>query len=211
MSKKLIAPALLAALLVAGCTANANVGANAGTSPAPGSSTAPTGVGASAGVSVGTGTAAGYYKVGRKWAYDITTVTAGTTQKMTQAWECTAINGDEATIKFTMTGGPGGGETTSTSTVKTNSVPSSNGQALPAGTTVTEKGTESVTVAAGTFANAKKFVSTTDDANASTTSDQWVDPEIGLVKMVSLIKPKAAVPGFDLTSTMTMELKSFVK
>jgi hypothetical protein len=131
---------------------------------------------------------------------------------MTQAWECTAINGDTATIKFTMTGGPGG-ETTSTSTVKTNAVPSSNGQAMPAGTTVTEKGTESVTVAAGTFANAKKFVSTTSDSNADTTSDQWVDPEIGLVKMVTLIKPKMAAPvaGFDLTSTMTMELKSFVK
>lgn len=208
MSKNLIAPALLAALLVAGCTASANVGANVGTSPAPGSSTAPTGVGASAGVSVGT--AAGYYKVGRKWVYDITTVTAGQTQKMTQAWECTAITGDTATIKFTMSGGPGG-ETTSTSTVKTNAVPSSNGQALPAGTTVTDKGTESITVAAGTFANAKKFVSTTSDSNADTTNDQWVDPEIGLVKMVSLIKPKAAVPGFDLTSTMTMELKSFVK
>jgi hypothetical protein len=205
MSKNLIAPALLAALLVAGCTASANVGANVGTSPAPGSSTAP-----SAGV--GVGTAAGYYKVGRKWVYDITTVAAGTTQKSTQSWECTAVTGDTATIKFTMSGGPGG-EVTSTSTVKTNAVPSSNGKALPEGTTVTDKGTESVTVAAGTFANAKKFVSTTDDANATTTNDQWVDPEIGLIKMVSLIKPKMASPvaGLDLTSTMTMELKSFVK
>jgi hypothetical protein len=210
MSKKLIAPALLVALLAAGCTAGANVAVGPNTGASPAASTAPSGVGASANVTVGTGTAAGYYAVGRKWVYDISTVTSGNTQKSTQTWECTNITGDTATIKFTMSGGPGG-EVTSTSTVKTNAVPSSNGKALPEGTTVTDKGTESVTVAAGTFANAKKFVSTTSDSSADTTNDQWVDPEIGLVKMVSLIKPKAAVPGFDLTTTMTMELKSFTK
>lgn len=198
MSKNLIA--LAASLLLAGCTASANVSAGAGTStsPAPGASAAPA-----------TGAVAGYYAVGRKWVYDLTSVTAGQTQKSTQSWECTAVNGDTATIKLTMT--TAAGETSSTTNVKMDQTLSSNGQSLPAGTTITDQGTESVTTAAGTF-NAHKFMSTTSDANADTTNTQWVDSTVGLVKMISNIKPKmAAVPGMDLSTTMTMELKSFTK
>ena len=167
MSKKLIAPALLSAVLLTGClgtsnpaatntgaTAGTNAGANTGTNT--GANTG-TNVGANVGAGASTGTAAaGYYAVGRKWVYDITNVTMGQTQKSTQTWECTAINGETATIKFTMTGGPTG-DATSTSQVKLNQTPTASG-ALPEGTTITEKGTESITVGAGTYQEIMKRI-----------------------------------------------------
>ena len=76
----------------------------------------------------------------------------------------------------------------------------------------TSTGKESVTVAAGTYANATKYVYTFSSPQAGeTTAEQWVDDKVGLVKMVSTTNPPvpAGVPaGFDLKATTTMELQS---
>jgi hypothetical protein len=205
---KLIAPLLLATLLSAGCTASATTGATVGTSPAPGATTAPGG-GA-------VGAATDFFKAGRKWVYNSKTTSAGTTTDGSFTQEVLSVTGDEAEIKTTVKVGAAA-ESSSTAKVKLNTAPQDFTKAManaPAGTTATLKSTgkESVTVAAGTFANATKYVYTFSSPQAGdTTSEQWVDDKVGLLKMVSTTKmalPAGVPAGIDMTAVMTMELQS---
>lgn len=210
---KLIAPLLLATLLTAGCTAGATTGATVGTSPAPGATTAPGG-----GTNVGgaVGAASDIFKVGRKWVYTSASQAMGTTTNGTFTQEVLSITGDEAEIKTTVKMGTAA-ESSNTAKVKINTSAQDFTKAManaPAGTTATLKSTgkESVTVAAGTYANATKYVYTfTSPQAGDTTAEQWVDDKVGLVKMVTTTNPPvpAGVPaGFDLKATTTMELQS---
>lgn len=205
---KLIAPLLLASLLTAGCTAGATTGATVGTSPAPGATTAPGG-----GV---VGAASDIFKVGRKWVYTSKSVAAGTTTEGTFSQEVLSVTGDEAEVKTTVKMGAAA-ESSNTAKVKITTSAQDFTKSManaPAGTTATLKSTgkESVTVAAGTFANATKYVYTfTSPQAGDTTAEQWVDDKVGLVKMISTTKmalPAGVPAGFDMTATTTMELQS---
>ncbi|MFN3430147.1 MAG: hypothetical protein ACK46X_09345 [Candidatus Sericytochromatia bacterium] len=205
---KLIAPLLLATLLTAGCTAGATTGATVGTSPAPGATAAPGG-----GI---VGAASDVFKVGRKWVYTSKSTGSGQTTDGTFTQEVLSVTGDEAEIKTTVKMGATA-ESSNTAKVKINTSAQDFTKAManaPAGTTATLKssGKESVTVAAGTYANATKYVYTfSSPQTGDTTAEQWVDDKVGLLKMVSTTKPAipAGVPaGFDLTMTSTMELQS---
>jgi hypothetical protein len=205
MSKNLTI--LVASLFLAGCTASAQVSAGAGTgsSPAPGASSAPTGT------NVGVNPA-GIFMMGRKWTYNMTSVAAGQTSGGTFALECTGVSGNTATIKTTAS--IAGHDSTSTSTITINgsgnSFTSINAKGDSATPTLSSTKAESVTVPAGTF-NTTRYTYTSSDANADSTTDQWIADGVGMVKMVTMAKPKTTVAGMDLSSTTTMELKDYTK
>lgn len=217
MSKKLIAPALLAAVLMTGCLPTANPAAtNANPSAAP--STAP-----SAGTNTGanTGAAAAFFANGRSWDYTMNTTAAGQAFNGTFKIEVSEVKDGKATLKVT-TNMPPAAPTTNVSTVDVNDSNGFNSQSKIGTSTPKSTSTESVTVPAGTFTATKNVYEQTD-ANAMTTIESWIVDGVGMVKQTQTTKPTGAAPnipnipgmpaggGFDLTATTKIELTKFTK
>lgn len=190
-------------------------------SPAPGASSSPSG-----GTTVGTGAALNYWKLGRKWEYTLSVQAAGTTTGGTVAWEVTKIEGNMVTLKTTTKVGSTP-EVVSESTFDASKQESAAMANQGSDVTMTLESTtkEAVTVPAGTYPNATKYVYKMS-GKASGTSTAWVDDAVGLVKSVSSTQVDApqmpqlpgglpggvTLPGggsLDLSSNSTMELKSF--
>lgn len=208
MSIKHFAAAALVGALLAGCNMPAPG------QPSTGASTAPT-----TGGTIDAGTVASIWKVGQKYIYDMKATAAGTSTNGTMTWEVLKVEGTMVTLKTSSEiGGVKGPETTSTFDAANKEGAGKVGAQSDVTTTLTSTTKESVTVAAGTYANATKYVYEMS-GKAKGTLTTWVDDSVGLLKSVSTITPEtpvlpAGVPmpaGLDLSSSTTMELKGVVK
>ena len=230
MSKHIVLASLLVGTLAAGCTGTMNASVTPGTpgasmSPGATASTAPT-VSASAGVTVGASTApvagnvdatmAAIYKLGRKWAY-LTTVTSNPGGKIETPFtqEVTKIEGAVATLKTVTT--VNGKDSESTSTVDlskpadpgawVNKTTSADGTTSEYTWTQKSVGAEAVTVKAGTYANAQKYVGTLTSKATATggaaagTQDAtfYTDNAVGLLKSTTKGEQTTTAAGMSFT------------
>lgn len=150
------------------------------------------------------------FKVGQKYTYEMA-VTGPASATSEMSIEVVEVSGSSAKIKTTVSVM---GQTQTTESMITSAsqigASSQSGDDMPQAA-----GTESVTVDAGTF-TCTKYVYTKDDAQISMNSTSWVNDEVGLVKSVTMSKPKvdlpAGMPGVpSLDTTTTLTLKSYTK